>query len=218
MLIEKTPEWIRRFFPSYIWKIEVKEPVLFLTFDDGPIPEVTPKVIQLLEKYNAKATFFCVGDNVRKHPAVFQEIKANNHDAANHTFNHLQGLKTNTKTYIDNVEKAALYIESNLFRPPHGLMKQKQVRIITEKLRYKIIMWDVLSRDYEPKITTEKCWQNVKHNATNGSIIVFHDSIKAQKNMLYALSKTLDFYSERGFRFQKISKFVSKKFLQRINT
>ncbi len=211
MLIEKPPKLIRRFFPNFIWKIETDEPVLFLTFDDGPIPEATPLVIRILEKYNAKATFFCVGDNVRKHPAVYEHIRQSGHLCGNHTFNHLQGHKTPFDVYINNIELAAVYIESNLFRPPHGILRRRQTLYIHNTLKYNIVMWDVLSRDYNQTISKEQCFLNVAQNADKGSIVVFHDSLKALKNMEYALEKTLDHFSHKGFLFHSLETILNNK-------
>lgn len=199
----KTPKLIQQFFASYLWRFSVSKKIVYLTFDDGPIPEVTDFVLTTLKNYNAKATFFCIGDNVRKHPTVFQNIINQGHAIGNHTFNHLKGWKTSTKNYIENVEKAEEYINSKLFRPPYGKIKKLQAKAL-EKRGYTIVMWDVISADFDQNISNEKCLINVIKNATNGSIIVFHDSIKAKERLEFALPKVLDYFSRKGFEFKAI--------------
>jgi peptidoglycan/xylan/chitin deacetylase (PgdA/CDA1 family) len=156
----------------------------------------------MLARYNAKATFFCVGDNVRKYPDLFERIKAEGHSVGNHTFNHLNGLRTKVADYIDNVKIADPLINSNLFRPPHGRMKHRQTVALSEGR--KIILWDVLSKDYDTRVTPERCWQNVEDYVSNGSIILFHDNIKATPRQRYALEKTLQRYTEEGYQFKAI--------------
>ena len=209
----KTPFLAKKMFPNYIWDIPSEEKVIYLTFDDGPTPEITDWVIKTLGEYNAKATFFCIGDNVKKHPHIFNNVLKNGHKVGNHTFNHLKGWKTKSKHYLKNVIEAKEIIDfqtqneqskhHDLFRPPYGKMTGKQSRKISD-LGYKIIMWDVLSFDWVKKITQEQCFENVITKATNGSIVVFHDSKKAAKNMQYALPKVLEYFSEKGFVFDAI--------------
>lgn len=202
MFLASVPNLITKAFPSLIWKIPEREKVLYLTFDDGPIPEATPWVLETLKKHNAKATFFCVGDNVRKHPEIYQQVLDAGHSVGNHTFNHLNGWTTPPKEYIENIEKAAGYIDSNLFRPPRGLIRNPHFQSI--KQNYKVIMWNVLSIDYEKKLSPQQCLRNVTKNAKPGSIVVFHDSIKAWKNMSYALPLVLEHFSKLGYQFKSI--------------
>ncbi len=191
-------------FPGLTWGItNHHNKQLYLTFDDGPVPDVTPWVLSTLKEYNASATFFCVGNNVKKYPDVFKKIKQEGHAIGNHTFNHAKGLFSSTKGYIQDIEKAAKYIDSSLFRPPHGLIKPAQVKALKRK-KYKIIMWNVLSRDYNQKLSGEKCLSLVVKHAKAGSIIVFHDSYKAEKNLRYALPKVLEYFSNKGYRFSSM--------------
>ncbi|MFC7357882.1 polysaccharide deacetylase family protein [Jejudonia soesokkakensis] len=187
------PKVMRWMYPKRIWAFSRSEPKIYLTFDDGPIPEVTPWVLDLLKEYNAKATFFCIGENVQKHPEIYNRIIAEGHSVGNHTFHHLNGWKTNTSTYIEDVSKAAEYIDSKLFRPPYGRITSNQAKQLKKK-GYRIIMWDVLSYDFEASVSEEKCLHNVLNNIENGSIVVFHDSVKAEKNLRYVLPKVLNIF------------------------
>ena len=206
----KTNKLIKLIFNKLIWDIPNSEKKIYLTFDDGPIPGVTEWVLDLLKEENIKATFFCIGDNVKKHPDVFKRILSEGHQTGNHTFNHLNGWKTNTNEYIENfklyeAELLKLNIENSfLFRPPYGKIKTQQSRMI-RKLGYKIIMWDVLSYDFDKSITPERCLENVISNTQQGSIIVFHDSIKSEKNLRFALPKAIKVLKEKGFVFDVIS-------------
>jgi peptidoglycan/xylan/chitin deacetylase (PgdA/CDA1 family) len=182
-----------------------------LTFDDGPTPEITEWVLEQLKQYNAKATFFCIGNNIEKHPEIFKKIIADGHSIGNHTFNHVKGWKTSNQTYfeeVDNCEKTIQNFSINstqtkLFRPPYGKIKLYQSKVLRKK-GYKIIMWDVLSVDFDRNISPEKCLSNVTENIANGSILVFHDSTKAFPNLEYALPKTLDFLKNKGFFCEKL--------------
>ncbi len=204
MLIERTPKWFRALFPaSVIWRLPRKEKTVYLTFDDGPIPEVTPFVLDLLKEYGIKATFFCVGDNVRKYPGVFEQIKKEGHEVGNHTFNHLQGFKHTTATYAGNIEKADRYIKSPLFRPPHGQVSFFQLMKLMR--RYKVVMWDIITRDYNNNLNGEIILNIVKKYARNGSIIVFHDSLRAEKNLKYALPKAIEFLFAEGYKFDVLT-------------
>ena len=200
----KTNWLIKTIFSNYVWRIPTREKIVYLTFDDGPTPEITDWVLNQLQQHQAKATFFCIGNNIEKYPSIFNRILANGHAIGNHTFNHLQGWKTQTSDYIENVEKCALEItqhentNSKLFRPPYGKIKPAQAKMIRE-LGYKIIMWDVLSADFNQAITPQQCLDNVVSNIASGSIIVFHDSLKAFPNLEYTLPKTLKFLSENGY-------------------
>jgi peptidoglycan/xylan/chitin deacetylase (PgdA/CDA1 family) len=205
----KTNRLVKWVFPNYVWDIPNKENKVFLTFDDGPTPEVTEWVLDQLKPYNAKATFFCIGNNIEKHPAIFQKVLQKEHAIGNHTFNHVKGWKTPNGTYIENVKLCQTAIShqplaiSHLFRPPYGKIKPSQSKVL-RKLGYKIIMWDVISMDFDPTITQEKCLENVLKNVASGSIIVFHDSAKAEQNLRYVLPKTLAFLKEKGFVCAKI--------------
>jgi len=203
MNIEHPPMYIRRLFPDVHWKMPESEKCVYLTFDDGPIPDITKWVLDILKQYEAKATFFCVGDNVLKHSDIYRQITEQGHAVGNHTFNHLNGMNTNVKDYIRNVEQAARYVQSNLFRPPHGLLKLRQKRII--KSSYHIVMWDVLSRDFDPKVSRTDCFEIVQKYTTSGSIVVFHDSKKSETNLKYALPKTLEYFAGQGFSFRNIN-------------
>lgn len=199
------PEIIRHLFKRYTWKMVPEaddERVIYLTFDDGPIPEMTPGTLDLLAKYNAKATFFCVGDNVRKYPDIYKRIVDEGHSVGNHTYNHLQGILTRTQEYIDNVCKADEYINSNLFRPPHGRMKRRQTLELCKNR--KIILWDILTKDYDKRVSPERCWYNVHSNISSGAIVVFHDNLKAMENQRYALEHTLRQFSLDGYTFKAI--------------
>lgn len=201
MFIEQPPFLYRLCFPGALWKKPAKdEKSVYLTFDDGPIPQITPWVLDLLDKYNIKATFFCVGDNVRKHPDIYKMVIDRGHRVGNHTFNHVQGIRKFTGRYLANAILAEEYIESDLFRPPHGHMRIKQ--FFTLRKRYKIVMWDVVTRDYSKRMTPDNVFDNVKKYTRDGSIIVFHDSLKAEKNMKYALPKSIEWLIEQGYTFK----------------
>jgi len=200
----KTPSVFPKLFKKYRWHFHSEEKVLYLTFDDGPIPEVTDFVLEQLKEYNAKATFFCIGKNVKKNPAIYSRIIAEKHAVGNHTYSHLKGWKVKTSKYLENVAKAHTYVDSKLFRPPYGKIKKKQAKALLKK-GYHIIMWDVLSADFDSKITKEKCWENVKLNTKKGSIIVFHDSLKARENMEFVLPKVLEHFTKEGYSFKGIS-------------
>ena len=187
---------------SLMWKVKGSKNNLFITFDDGPNPDVTPQVLDLLAEYDAKATFFMVGENVARYPDIVARILAEGHTLGNHTFNHLNGTKVSDFSYYRNIKKAAEVIDSKLFRPPYGRIRTRQIADL--KKRYRIVLWSVLSGDFDTKISPEKCAQNVIRHAKSGSIIVFHDSLKARARMLPALKATLEHFSGKGFRFNAI--------------
>jgi peptidoglycan/xylan/chitin deacetylase (PgdA/CDA1 family) len=217
------PRFIQRLYPERIWAFSRSSNSVYLTFDDGPIPEVTPWVLDELKKHNAKATFFCIGENVQKHPEIFRRIIAEGHAVGNHTFNHLKGTKTETREYVENVEKArrqmiddgsekmdnsktsnqqsAISNQQSLFRPPYGKITSKQAKILQQK-GFKIVMWDIISYDFDATISEEKCLQNVLKNIRPGSVLVFHDSLKAEKNLRYVLPKILEFLTEKQLSSQ----------------
>lgn len=197
------PEWLTNLFPAAIWRIPGGGKVIYLTFDDGPVPEVTPEVLDILDKFQIKATFFCVGENVEKYPALYKQIKDRGHAVGNHTYNHVRGFKTTNKAYLENIEKAGRLIKSNLFRPPHGTLKPSQYRAIIAK--YRLVMWDVISCDYDPTLKPQQCLANVINFVREGSIITFHDSIKAKTNVLATLPLAIEYLIKEGYSFRKIS-------------
>lgn len=200
MLVERPPLLYRILFPEGIWRIKRKRrKVVYLTFDDGPIPEVTPWVLDLLDHYGIKATFFLVGDNVRRHPELLEEIKRRGHSWGNHTMNHLQGFKVTSHNYLRNIMEADSLIDSPLYRPPHGIMRWGQSKVIKD--HFNIIMYDLVTRDYSKKLNGEQVLHNVKRFARNGSIIVFHDSLKAERNLRYALPRAIEWLKEQGYEF-----------------
>ena len=199
----KTPYVAKIVYPSLVWDMPSDENRIYLTFDDGPHPDITVSVLELLEKYNAKATFFCVGENVHKFPETFKNIKSHGHSVGNHTYNHLNGWKTNNNDYFANVEKANKIIGTNLFRPPYGRIRPAQIKQL--KQNYKIIMWSVLSYDFDARVSRESCLENSIKNSRPGSIIVFHDSEKSRERMFYACEGFLDYFSQRGVEFASIT-------------
>lgn len=201
-LVERPPLFYRMLFPETVWRVHFYPHAVYLTFDDGPIPEVTPWVLDTLDKYGVKATFFCVGENVQRNPELFQEILRRGHSVGNHTMNHMQGAKVTTKTYLHNVFKANELIHSVLFRPPHGLIRYGQSKVL--RSRFTIVMYDLVSHDYSRKLNGEQVLGNVKRFARNGSIIVFHDSLKAEKNMKYALPRAIEWLREKGYNFERL--------------
>ena len=201
MFIEQPPQLIRCLYPSAIWRMDKDKKAVYLTFDDGPIPRVTPWVLDVLDRYGIKATFFMVGDNIRKHPDEFRMVVERGHRIGNHTFNHIRGLSYDINSYLENTDKACrMMMNTNLFRPPHGYMSPKQYAEL--KKRYKIIMWDLVTRDYNLKFTGEQILQKVKKYARNGSIITFHDSLKSEENIRYALPKAIEWLMEQGYEFK----------------
>lgn len=202
--IVKIPFFIPWIYPKRVWHFSRKQKAIYFTFDDGPIPEVTPWVLDQLNKHQAKATFFCIGQNVEKHPEIFKHIQAEGHAVGNHTFNHLNATETSVSTYLENTEKAHSIINhSLLFRPPYGKLDSAKEKALIKK-GYKIVMWDVLSADFDPNISPQECFSNVIKNAKNGSIIIFHDSIKAEKKLKYTLPKALKYFKEKGFEFKAV--------------
>ncbi|WP_017258772.1 polysaccharide deacetylase family protein [Pedobacter arcticus] len=254
--LTKTPYLLKKFYPKQlIWNKSRAEKVIYLTFDDGPIPIVTPWVIKTLKNFNAKATFFCIGDNITKHPEIFEQLKADGHTIGNHTFNHLKGWKTDDETYLANFLKCQELTQTNLFRPPYGRIKKSQIekilnngyqvasieyqddlkgqessikyqddlQIQESSIKYQddlqspytlnpkpqtsikphisIIMWDVLSGDFDPSLKPEKCLRNVLNYTENGSVVVFHDSLKAWDRLEFVLPKVLEVWRDEGFEF-----------------
>jgi len=222
MYLIKSPLLLKWYYPSLIWNKSRTEKVIYLTFDDGPIPNVTDFVLKTLKAFNAKATFFCIGDNIIKHPEVFKTVINDGHAIGNHTFNHLKGWKTDDETYIANTLKCQSLTQTNLFRPPYGRIKKSQIKILeslalssefkapnnfkpqTSSSQLQIVMWDVLSGDFDTNLTPEKCYQNVIKHTENGSIIVFHDSLKAFDRLEYALPRVLKYFTNKGFTFSTL--------------
>ncbi len=202
MLIEQPPKFFRALYPSAIFRMDPKEHSIYLTFDDGPIPEVTPWVLDILDKYNVKATFFMVGDNIRKHPDIFQMVLERGHKVGNHTYNHIKGFEYFARGYLANTKKAQELMHTDLFRPPHGHMRVMQYLLL--KKHYKIIMWDVVTRDYSSKLRGPQVLANVMRYTRNGSIITFHDSLKSWNNgnLQYALPRAIEFLIEEGYEFK----------------
>ena len=202
--LARTPRLVQSVFRRFIWRKRTgsNERVLHLTFDDGPVPEVTRFVLDTLAAYNAKATFFCVGDNVRKYPAIFHQLTEAGHSIGNHTFNHLNGWNTDLPTYLDNVAECAKIVRSRLFRPPYGRISPAQALALQKN--YDIVMWDVLSGDFDPNISPEQCIENVLTYAQSGSIIVFHDNVKSVQKLRTVLPFVLRYFSARGYRFEAL--------------
>jgi len=187
---------------NYLWRKNSSEKVVYLTFDDGPVPEVTPQVLGILDDFDIKATFFCVGDNVKKFPELYREILLKGHSVGNHTFHHLNGFKVGQEQYLKDVEQASQLIDSRLFRPPYGKLTRKEKKILEQK--FQIVFWDVISYDYEQNLSPSQVLKNVKRYSRNGSVILFHDSVKAKNNMLTVLPQAISFLLAKGYRFEKL--------------
>ena len=212
LLWVKTNRLIKWLFPKYTWDIPNNANKIYLTFDDGPTPEITEWVLKLLKEQDIKATFFCIGNNIEKYPDIFQKVLQEGHAIGNHTYNHLKGWKTAKEDYIENTKSCERIIKeytkdidrrSKLFRPPYGKIKFSQAKILRQ-LGYKIVMWDVISVDYDKNISPKKCLKNVTKNTTSGSVIVFHDSIKAFDNLKFALPEAIRYLKNKGFVFDRI--------------
>ena len=200
MFIEQPSKWLRWLFPKAIWRMDPTEKAVYLTFDDGPIPEATPYILDTLKEHGVKATFFMVGDNVRKYPELLERIKEEGHQVGNHTNNHLGAFKHWTVTYIINTFKANELIHAHLFRPPHGVMRWSEYYWLRKEFR--IIMWDLVTRDYSKWMTAEDVLNNVKQYARNGSIITFHDSLKSIDKLHYALPEAIKWLKKEGYEFK----------------
>jgi len=196
----QTPAFIHRLFPELLWNVAVTDNIIYLTFDDGPHPVITPKVLNILEQYDAKACFFCVGNNVQRYPKIFHLVKDAGHLIGNHSYHHINGWRTPDDLYFEDVDKCNKLVRSHYFRPPYGKIRPSQMRYL--KKRYQLVMWSVVTYDFDRETTGEECFQRSVNKTTRGSIVVFHDSEKAEKNMLYALPRFLEYFSEKGFRFE----------------
>lgn len=203
-LVTRPPLFYRQLFPEGIWRVKMRgaAPKVFLTFDDGPIPEETPWVLDTLDRYNIKATFFMVGENVCRNPGLFEEIKKRGHSWGNHTMHHLQGMKVRSVNYLRDLNAAHSVIQSILFRPPHGIIRWAQAKVI--KNHYNIVMYDLVTRDYSRKLSPDKVFENVRRYTRNGSIIVFHDSLKARKNIMATLPRAIEWLQSEGYEFARL--------------
>jgi len=207
MYLVKTPWWLRALYPSLTWRMRGDEKTIYLTFDDGPHETATPFVLDQLKEYNAKASFFCIGKNVATHPGIYQRIRNEGHAVGNHTYHHLNGWKADDAVYLEDVKKAGNLIESNLFRPPYGRITRSQIKKLqtpNSRLHTKIIMWDVLSADFDTNLTPEACTGYVLYHTKPGSIVLFHDSEKAWPKMRETLPKVLAHFTREGYRFEAI--------------
>ena len=202
MILEQPTSILSKIYPNGIFRKDPEDHSVYLTFDDGPIPEVTPWVLDVLDRYDIKATFFMVGDNVRKHPETYRMVVERGHHIGNHTFNHVRGMRMRNHDYIDNVHKCDSYFATRLFRPPHGVLRRWTYRYM--KGDYDIIFYDVITRDYNEKLNPEKVLEIVKKYTRNGSIIVFHDSLRSEKNLRYALPKAIEWLKEQGYQFKQL--------------
>lgn len=200
MIIEQPTIWLRWIYPKAYWRMDPREHSIYLTFDDGPIPEATPFILDTLSKYGVKATFFMVGDNVRKYPHLYERIKAEGHQIGNHTYNHMGSVRHTLRTYVKNTNKANELIHSKYFRPPHGWMRPAAYIWLTRK--YKVVMWDVVTRDYSKLLTAEDVVNNIKTYTRNGSIITFHDSLKSIDKLQTALPESLEWLISQGYQFK----------------
>ena len=202
MFIEQPSIWLRWLYPRASWRMDHNDHSVYLTFDDGPIPESTPFILQTLKEFGIHATFFMVGDNAQKYPHLLAEVKARGHRIGTHTYNHIGGLKHGYRSYLRNVDKANMLLHTDLFRPPHGWLKWDQYRIVRQK--YKIVMWDLVTRDYSIRLNGRDVLLNVRKYARNGSIITFHDSLKSEDKLLYALPRAIEWLQSQGFAFKTI--------------
>lgn len=202
MLLEQPTSVLSKIYPRGVFRKDPKDHSVYLTFDDGPIPEVTPWLLDTLDHYGIKATFFMVGDNVRKHPDIYRMVVERGHHIGNHTFNHVRGMRMRNHDYIDNVKKCDGYFSTRLFRPPHGVLRRWTYHHM--KQDYDIIFYDVITRDYNSKLKGRKVLNIVKKYTRNGSIIVFHDSLRSEKNLHYALPKAIEWLKEQGYEFKQL--------------
>lgn len=204
MYLVKTPRVIQKLFPNFHWRVETSDaPTIYFTFDDGPIPQLTPWLLEQLEQFDAKATFFCVGNNVRRYPELVDQVLDAGHTIGNHTMHHLDGWKSDNVPYFHDVRHCAVQVKSSLFRPPYGRLKPSQAQFLQR--HYEVVMWDVLSGDFDPELNAEDCYQNVVNNARPGSIVVFHDSLKAEDKLRDFLPRLLAYYAALGYRFEALT-------------
>ena len=208
MYLVRTPQTIQTLFPSFLWRVPTARKELYLTFDDGPIPEITPWVLEQLAEFDASATFFCVGENIKRFPTILDQVHSQGHVSANHTYNHLSGWSTERVPYLQNVQQCAPLVQTDMFRPPYGRLRPKQAQYLMR--HFKVVMWDVLSADFDTRISPEQCLNNVLLNAQPGSIVVLHDSLKAERNLNYALPRILDHFANLGYTFKNLNESISE--------
>lgn len=205
MYLITSPWWLRALYPVFTWRMPGDEKVIYLTFDDGPHPQATPFVLEQLKKFDAKASFFCIGKNVVAEPGIYRQVLAEGHAVGNHTYHHYNGWKTEDAVYMEDIQKTMELVPSKLFRPPYGRIKRSQAKqLLSPQLSLRTIMWDVLSGDFDTRLQPQACFNNVIKHTRPGSIIVFHDSQKALPRMQYALPRVLEYFSERGYRFERM--------------
>jgi len=201
MYFIKTPQTLKNIFPAIVWDMPINGKTIYLTFDDGPTPNITDWVLDLLHQYGIKATFFCIGENVINHPEIYYRIKLDGHKVGNHSFTHKNGWKTDNFSYYKDILKCSEVVDSDLYRPPYGRITKRQIKTLNQK-RFKIVMWDVLSGDFDVKLSEKQCLQNVLSHTKPGSIVVFHDSVKAENRLKYSLPKFIEHYLDKGYRFE----------------
>jgi peptidoglycan/xylan/chitin deacetylase (PgdA/CDA1 family) len=198
-LLVRPPQLLRRLYKNSVWRMDKKDEIIYLTFDDGPIPDITEWVLDILKKYQVKATFFCVGDNIAKNPLIFERIKKEGHQVGNHTFNHVKGWEIKNSAYLQNVEKCQELTKTDLFRPPYGRIKKSQYKLLSKD--YRVVFWDVLSYDYDKLTSSKKCLGNSIKYTRNGSVIVFHDNIKAESNLKFTLPQYIEHFLKLNYKF-----------------
>ena len=203
MFIEQMPDIVRRLFPTVLWRKDKNKKVIYLTFDDGPTEEITRWILKTLNDFNIKATFFCIGNNAEKHPEILDEIRKNGHTVGIHGYEHRRGLYKDNEVFFSDIEKSKNIIKSNLFRPPHGNLTPRQAKKLKD-LGYNVVLWDVITRDYNTSLPEEKVLDIAKRYTRNGSIVVFHDSLKAEQNMKYAFPKAVKYWLENGYTFETL--------------
>ncbi len=209
MYLVKTPQFIQKLFPNFVWSMPTREKVLYLTFDDGPTPELSKWILEQLKAYNAKATFFCVGQEIEKNPTALQNIIDEGHSVGNHTYSHPNGWGAEHVGYFHDVRRCAQLVKSDFFRPPYGRLMPKQVQFLER--HYRIVMWDVMSGDFDPKISKEACLANVLKHSKEGSVIVFHDNLKSKEKLQYVLPKVLEHFAAKGYVFSDVIAELAKK-------
>lgn len=200
----RIPDILRFVYPKAVWRCSSHKRCIYLTFDDGCVPEVTPKVLEILENERIKATFFCVGENVEKYPLLFKELQSRGHQVGNHTYNHLKGINVSSDDYLANIARADKLIGNKLFRPPYGRITPVQMKALRDRYGYKIILWDLITNDFNKNLSPSEIMRNIKRYTRNGSIVVFHDSVKAAPNMLAVLPEAIKWWKEEGYEFRTL--------------